>query len=62
MDEKKFDLFIQKLEEGINTDDELIDECMDIEDGEGMKCRAGASTYWISWDGKMMPCGILLSF
>ena len=59
MDEKKFDLFIQKLEEGINTDDELIDECMDIEDGEGMKCRAGASTYWISWDGKMMPCGMM---
>lgn len=58
MDDKKFIDYAKNLEEGILTNDSLIDECMDIE-GESMKCRAGVSTFWISWDGKMMPCGMM---
>lgn len=27
--------------------------------GLGIQCRAGSSTYWITWDGKMMPCGMM---
>lgn len=30
----------------------------DIE-GVTIPCRAGRSTFWISWDGKMTPCGIM---
>lgn len=26
---------------------------------EYMRCRAGRSTFWISWDGKMTACGML---
>lgn len=25
--------------------------------GSPMSCRAGRSTFWITWNGKMMPCG-----
>lgn len=25
--------------------------------GRGMACRAGGSSFWLTWDGKMMPCG-----
>ncbi len=26
---------------------------------EGVTCRAGYSTFWMTWDGKMMPCGMM---
>ena len=26
---------------------------------EGVTCRAGYSTFWITWDGKMLPCGMM---
>ena len=27
--------------------------------GEPMKCRAGRSTFWVSWEGRMTTCGIM---
>ena len=26
---------------------------------EGVRCRAGYSTFWMTWDGRMMPCGMM---
>lgn len=40
----------------IPTDEEM---CMDSE-GEEIHCRAGKSNFWITWDGRMLPCGMLL--
>ena len=38
------------------------DPCGDSEcsDGQGdpMHCRAGKSSFWITWDGRMLPCGM----
>lgn len=28
-------------------------------DGEIIPCRAGLSTFWVTWDGKMSPCGMM---
>lgn len=25
--------------------------------GEGINCRAGVTGFWLSWDGKLLPCG-----
>ena len=42
--------------------------CADLEDGcgrnphapgTGVTCRAGGTSFWITWDGKMLPCGML---
>ena len=33
------------------------DECVDGT-GEHVKCRAGRSTFWVTWDGRMLPCGM----
>lgn len=33
-------------------------ECQEIP-AERIKCRAGSSTFWITWDGKMRPCGMM---
>ncbi len=27
--------------------------------GEPMRCRAGKSSFWITWDGRMLPCGMI---
>lgn len=33
-------------------------ECsIDMSDGVG--CRAGSSSFWLAWDGKMTPCGMM---
>ena len=26
---------------------------------EGVKCRAGSSSFWMTWDGRMLPCGMM---
>ncbi len=34
-------------------------ECPIIEEqGEGIRCRAGKSSFWVTWEGKMIPCGM----
>lgn len=32
------------------------EECAKI--GDGIRCRAGRCSFWVTWDGKMMPCGM----
>lgn len=35
-----------------------VEECLE-ENRQGIRCRAGRSTFWMTWDGKMMPCGMM---
>lgn len=35
------------------------DEDCPIEADEGVRCRAGSSSFWVTWDGKMTPCGMM---
>lgn len=30
-----------------------------LEEGEGIRCRAGSTSFWMTWDGKMLPCGMM---
>ena len=30
-----------------------------VEEGEGVRCRAGSSSFWMTWDGRMLPCGMM---
>ena len=30
-----------------------------MEEGEGVRCRAGTSAFWMTWDGRMLPCGMM---
>lgn len=30
-----------------------------VEADEGIRCRAGGSSFWMTWDGKMTPCGMM---
>ena len=26
---------------------------------EGVGCRAGSTAFWLTWDGRMLPCGMM---
>ena len=34
-------------------------ECSPTESGAGIQCRAGFSSFWMTWDGRMLPCGMM---
>ncbi|MBR6917788.1 MAG: radical SAM protein [Clostridia bacterium] len=38
---------------------ETSDEDCDGVPYEGVNCRAGRSSFWMTWDGRMMPCGMM---
>ena len=33
-------------------------ECS-VDVDEGVRCRAGRSSFWLTWDGRMLPCGMM---
>lgn len=33
-------------------------ECMDMPT-EHIRCRAGSSSFWLTWDGTLLPCGMM---
>lgn len=37
---------------------DITGTCADVE-GEGVMCRAGRSSFWLTWDGCMRPCGTM---
>lgn len=42
---------------GVRTE---CDEDCDGTPSEGISCRAGRSSFWMTWDGRMLPCGMML--
>ena len=36
----------------------VTDNCADVEQ-EGVRCRAGRSSFWLTWDGRLLPCGTM---
>jgi MoaA/NifB/PqqE/SkfB family radical SAM enzyme len=38
---------------------ELGEECPELPaEGDKIRCRAGKCSFWVTWDGKMQPCGM----
>ena len=53
--------FLKRMEE--NAPEAITgepgDDCPDpSEEGDGVLCRAGKCSFWITWEGRMMPCGM----
>lgn len=53
--EEEFALRARNMAQRVNM---VYDGCP-TESGEGVRCRAGSSSFWMTWDGRMMPCGIM---
>lgn len=64
MDDERFMNHCKSIEDGVKVIDE-DDECLDVptlEDDsptEPIRCRAGRCTFWLTWDGRMLPCGMM---
>lgn len=53
--EEEFNLRAQNMQKMV---DEFPDGCP-AETDQGVRCRAGSSSFWLTWDGKMLPCGMM---
>lgn len=51
----EFDIRAENMVKLINEDP---DGCP-VEEGAGVRCRAGSTSFWMTWDGKMTPCGMM---
>ena len=53
--DEEFAIRAENMAKLVNTEQ---DGCP-VEAGEGVRCRAGSSSFWMTWDGKMLPCGMM---
>lgn len=64
-DEKLYLIRLRKVANGIKVIDEDA-ECLDVPTAETLtatehiRCRAGSCAFWVSWDGKLSPCGMMI--
>lgn len=43
----------------ISMPGELGEDCPDLpSEGDGIRCRAGKCSFWVTWDGRILPCGM----
>ncbi|MBQ6430383.1 MAG: radical SAM protein [Oscillospiraceae bacterium] len=47
---------VQALCNKVSPDADSEEDCGELV-GDTIHCRAGKSSFWIDWDGKMLPCG-----
>lgn len=50
--------YLENVVQGIASPPGLDEFCIDPLDGK-VRCRAGKSVFWITWDGWLTPCGML---
>ena len=56
--------FIQRAENilsDIENAEAMEEDCVKIE-GEKIRCAAGRSSFWATWDGRLLPCGMISEF
>lgn len=52
------EVFAQRAEAISRFEALEADDCSADVD-EGVQCRAGSSAFWMTWDGRMLPCGMM---
>lgn len=56
--ERAYRRYLQNIVDGCAEPPGLDEGCTDPVDGK-IRCRAGRSSFWITWDGWMTPCGMM---
>lgn len=46
-------------QEDLSLPADPADDCLP-EEGEGIRCRAGKCSFWVTWNGTFLPCGMLV--
>ena len=55
------DEFLRRVsrDESLAFPQEIEEDCPEIDgEGDGIRCRAGKCSFWITWDGRMLLCGM----
>ena len=56
------DAFLDSLNKGLAPMPSETEDCPELTcEGEGIRCRAGKCSFWVTWNGNMTPCGMLSS-
>lgn len=50
--------YLEQIIKGSVPPPGLDESCIDPVDGR-IRCRAGNASFWITWDGQMLPCGMV---
>lgn len=51
--------FLRQLDEGLPPVPTETEECLEMRTGEGIRCRAGKCSFWVTWTGAFLPCGMM---
>ncbi len=51
--------FLERLEQGLPPIPNETEDCADTAQGEGIRCRAGKCSFWVTWNGAFLPCGMM---
>ena len=54
----RFVKFLEDLSNGVTDPMGMDEECYDPVDGK-VRCRAGSASFWATWDGYLLPCGMM---
>jgi len=57
--EERYQGYLKNVLNGYAEPPGLDAECVDPVDGQ-IRCRAGKASFWVTWDGWMLPCGLML--
>ena len=57
-DPETYQQLLQGILEGTVEPPGLEEGCVDPVDGK-IRCRAGKASFWITWDGWLLPCGMM---
>ena len=55
---QEYEHFLRQTAEGMELPIGLDESCIDPVDGK-IRCRAGNACFWVTWDGWMVPCGMM---
>lgn len=56
--DERYERFLQGICSGLIEPMGLDESCYDPIDGK-VRCRAGSASFWVTWDGYMLPCGMM---
>ena len=56
--EEKFQGYLRSIIDGYAEPLGLETDCIDPVDGK-IRCRAGKASFWVTWDGWLLPCGMM---
>ncbi len=58
LSEEELEIILDRMDQGIFDHIEDEEDCVRTRD-EHLSCIAGSCSFWITWDGRMTPCGMM---